>query len=75
MDLEEQIIAIREEFDQIDTDHDGFITLDEAMAWGMTQREGVRDTFERHIQQDRSGNGRVSFEEFLRYKGITDDDE
>ncbi|MEU1430883.1 hypothetical protein ABZ412_27810 [Nocardia sp. NPDC005746] len=49
MDLQELIDATRREFDQIDTDRDGSITFEEAMAWGMTQSEGTRATLDRHI--------------------------
>ncbi|MFE3796427.1 EF-hand domain-containing protein [Nocardia tengchongensis] len=72
MDFQEQIDAARREFDQIDTDHDGFITFDEAMQWGMTQNEDFADTMDRHRQQAGSVNGRVSFQDFLRYKELID---
>ncbi|MET8429560.1 EF-hand domain-containing protein [Nocardia sp. NPDC004860] len=69
---QQQIIATRREFHEIDTDHNGFITFDEAIQWGMAQDQEVREVIERQIQQDRVwADGQVSFEEFLRYKKLT----
>ncbi|MEU6585963.1 EF-hand domain-containing protein [Nocardia sp. NPDC046763] len=65
---QEQFEAAKQEFDQIDTDHDGYITLEEAVEWGATQGPDVGRAISRHMNQDRSGDGQVSFEEFLRYK-------
>ncbi|WP_433567410.1 hypothetical protein ACQP1O_20770 [Nocardia sp. CA-151230] len=69
---QQQFIATRREFDEIDTDHDGFITFDDALQWGMAQGQEVREVLGRHIQQDRVwADGQVSFVEFLRYKELT----
>ncbi|MFE3003344.1 hypothetical protein ACFXG4_51505 [Nocardia sp. NPDC059246] len=69
-----QFIATRREFDEIDTDKDGFITFDEAIQWGMAQDREVREVLGRQIQQDRIwADGQVSFVEFLRYKELTND--
>ncbi|MFE3261805.1 hypothetical protein ACFXPS_25540 [Nocardia sp. NPDC059091] len=71
---QQQFIATRREFDEIDTDKDGFITFDEAIQWGMAQDREVRAVLGRKIQQDRIWeDGQVSFVEFLRYKELTND--
>ncbi|MFD7844753.1 hypothetical protein ACFV4K_17675 [Nocardia sp. NPDC059764] len=68
---QQQFIAIRREFDEIDTDCDGFITFDDALVWGMAQDPEVRDIVGRRIQEDRIwAEGQVSFEEFLGYKQL-----
>ncbi|MGV9665051.1 hypothetical protein [Nocardia niigatensis] len=68
---QQQINVTRREFDQIDADHDGFISFDEAMNWGMAQGRNAGDIIGRHLQQDRvSEDGQISFEEFLRYKEL-----
>lgn len=70
---QQQFIATRREFDEIDTNQDGFITFDDAFQWGMAQRQEVREVLGRRIQQDRvSADGQVSFVEFLHYKELTD---
>ena len=71
---QQQIDATRREFDRIDTDRDGYITIDEAMRWGFAQGQQAREILGRHIQQDRGvdSDGQVSFEEFLSYKEQVD---
>ncbi|WP_433560301.1 hypothetical protein ACQP1O_21525 [Nocardia sp. CA-151230] len=69
---QQQIDASRREFDKIDTDHDGFITMKEAVEWGRAQGQEFEEIFERHMRQDqRRPDMRVDFEEFLRYKVLT----
>ncbi|WP_433567005.1 hypothetical protein ACQP1O_18570 [Nocardia sp. CA-151230] len=68
-----QFIATRREFDEIDTDHDGFITFDDAVQWGMAQDPEAREIVGRRIQEERMWtDGQVSFEAFLRYKELID---
>ncbi|MFE3229477.1 hypothetical protein [Nocardia sp. NPDC059228] len=70
---QQQFIATRREFDEIDTDGDGFITFDDALIWGAAQDPHVRDIVGRRIKQDHIwSEGQVSFVEFLRYKQLTD---
>ncbi|MEU6585873.1 hypothetical protein [Nocardia sp. NPDC046763] len=72
MDLR-QFIATRREFDEIDTDQDGFITFDDALAWGMAQDPEVREIVGRRINEDHIwAEGQVSFVAFVRYKELTD---
>ncbi|MGV9668943.1 hypothetical protein [Nocardia niigatensis] len=47
---QQQFIATRREFDEIDTDQDGFITFEEAIEWGMAQRQGAWEVLEHRIQ-------------------------
>ncbi|MFE3799604.1 hypothetical protein KHQ06_26255 [Nocardia tengchongensis] len=69
---QQQFIATRREFDEIDTDQDGFITFDDALVWGMAQDPEVREIVGRRIKEDRIwAEGQVSFEEFLNYKELT----
>ncbi|MGW4531028.1 hypothetical protein ACWEOI_08760 [Nocardia sp. NPDC004340] len=69
---QQQFIATRREFDEIDADHDGFITFDDALVWGMAQDPEVRDIVGRRINGDHIwAEGQVSFDEFLNYKELT----
>lgn len=63
---EEALSKLKEAFKAQDTDNSGFISLEEASAvvWGLGLNIDKEQIAERFSEMDKSGNGRVSFEEF-----------
>ena len=66
MDSHEMVAALREFFNSLDTNGDGFISVDEAKA-GFESIGGVWDAKQQadFDSCDINGDGKVSFEEFL----------
>ena len=61
---DEEVTEAREEFDSIDTNHDGFITREEILEMDeVPEREEIDEFFSTY---DTNSDGRVTFDEILK---------